>query len=99
MIDVARLASMLAALEQLPQRLDALEERLAELTDGGQQLDDREQHARWLGVSLGTLDKLRRDGLPTLWVADSPRFERDATRGWLKQRESAPALRVLGTGT
>jgi hypothetical protein len=96
MIDVARLTSALTALEQLPVRLETLEKRLAELTDGEPGLDDRDAHARWLGVSLGTLDKLRRDGLPTLWVADSPRFERSATREWLKTRCSSPSLRIVG---
>jgi hypothetical protein len=96
MIDVPRLATALTALEQLPERLETLEKRLAELTGGEPALDDREAHARWLGVSLGTLDKLRRDGLPTLWVADSPRFERSATREWLKTRCSGSSLRVVG---
>jgi hypothetical protein len=98
MIDLGRLTTALAVLEQLPERLDVLEQRLAALGGGEPRLDDRVEHARWLGVSLGTLDKLRRDGLPTMWVADAPRFERGATREWLKTRCASPGSLRISNG-
>ena len=47
---------------------------------------DRRGLAQFLGVSLPTVDKLRGEGCPTLWVVDSPRFEREAVLEWLRSR-------------
>lgn len=47
---------------------------------------DREACARMLGVSLGTLDRLRREGLPRVPVGDVDRFEADAVLMWLRER-------------
>lgn len=47
---------------------------------------DREACARMLGVSLGTLDRLRREGMPELRVGDAPRYEADAVIAWLRGR-------------
>jgi len=38
-------------------------------------LIDRATLARQLGVSIPTVDRLRRQGCPTVWVCDAPRFE------------------------
>lgn len=43
---------------------------------------DRAQAAQVLGVSLGTLDRLRARGLPEHRVGDSPRFLRAEIIGW-----------------
>ncbi|MBK8998073.1 MAG: hypothetical protein IPM35_20305 [Myxococcales bacterium] len=52
----------------------------------GPTLLDREGCARMLGVSLGTLDRLRREGMPELRVGDAPRYEADAVLAWLRER-------------
>lgn len=49
---------------------------------------DRQGIASALGVSAGTVDKLRRDGLPCIMVGDSPRFETAACLEWLRARRS-----------
>jgi hypothetical protein len=36
---------------------------------------DGQQVAKALGVSLHTVDRLRREGFPTTWIVDVPRFE------------------------
>src|SRR5690606_21931433 len=48
---------------------------------------DRRGLAEWLGCSLPTVDRLRREGCPELMVGDSPRFEPDAVLAWLRERE------------
>ncbi len=57
---------------------------------------DRQALARALGVSLGTLDRLRREGLPTVRVCDSPRFLLSDVVDWLRCRHQDPPLRVVG---
>lgn len=47
---------------------------------------DREGCAQMLGVSLGTVDRLRREGLPELRVGDAPRYEASVVLEWLKER-------------
>jgi hypothetical protein len=39
-----------------------------------------------LGVSERTIDRLRNDGMPTVWVAQSPRFCLPAVLSWLESR-------------
>lgn len=39
-----------------------------------------------LHVSRATVHRLRADGMPTLMVGDSPRFERAAVLAWLRGR-------------
>jgi len=48
---------------------------------------DRERLARALSVSLPTVDRLRRLGLPTLMIVQAPRFELAAVIEWLAKRE------------
>lgn len=50
---------------------------------------DREQLAGALQISLGTLAKLRREGLPELIVGDSPRFDLGEVLAWLRDRRAA----------
>jgi hypothetical protein len=56
---------------------------------------DRQQLAQALGVSVPTVDRLRRKGLPTVWVVDVPRFELRALLDWLAQLKR-PRLRAVG---
>lgn len=50
---------------------------------------DVEGLCRTLGISRSKLAGLRREGLPTIMVGESPRFERDAVMAWVRER-SAP---------
>ena len=51
-------------------------------------LGDREQTAAAVGVSLRTLDRLRRQkGFPELKVGSAPRFELGAVKRWLATRK------------
>lgn len=50
---------------------------------------DRNQLARELSVSQATIDRLRREGLPTIWLFDAPRFELVAVLAWLKSGRGA----------
>jgi hypothetical protein len=47
---------------------------------------DRRGLAEALGCCPDTVDKLRKEGLPTVWVVDSPRFELDRVLEWLRER-------------
>lgn len=49
-------------------------------------LVDREGLAKALGCSVGTVDRLRDDGMPTLAVGDSPRFQLSVVLTWLAAR-------------
>jgi hypothetical protein len=49
---------------------------------------DRRGIAEALSVGIDTVDKLRAQGLPTLWVIESPRFELAACLDWLRGRAS-----------
>jgi hypothetical protein len=53
-------------------------------------LVDRAGLSRALGVSLATVDRLRAEGIPTIWVADSPRFEVAAVVTFLRDRKREP---------
>lgn len=63
------------------------------LDDAGRSVDApvllaREQLASALQISLGTLAKLRREGLPVLQVGDSPRFDLQEVLAWLRARRA-----------
>lgn len=49
-------------------------------------LVDRQGLARALGVSPGTVDKMRQRGCPEVRIGECPRFEVGAVVAWLKQR-------------
>lgn len=49
-------------------------------------LFDRDGCARLLGISVGTLDRLRREGLPRVRVGDVDRFEAAEVLTWLRER-------------
>lgn len=46
---------------------------------------DRAGIAQRLGTSPSTVDRLRREGMPVVWLCDSPRFEADACLAWLRE--------------
>ena len=48
---------------------------------------DRVQLAVALSCSAATVDKLRRQGMPCLYLGDSPRFEVEDCVAWLRSRE------------
>lgn len=54
-----------------------------------------EQVARELGVSTGTIRRLRQEGLPTVMVGESPRFQLDTVLSWFAARGGACALRSV----
>lgn len=59
---------------------------------------DRAQLARQIGVSCGTVDRLRREGLPALLVGDAPRFQLDRVLAWLAARSEPAGLRAIEGG-
>jgi hypothetical protein len=48
---------------------------------------DRRGLAEFLGCSVDTVDRLRREGLPRIRVGDVERFERKPVLAWLRGRE------------
>ncbi len=58
---------------------------------GASRLLDRSELALAFDVSPGFVDKLRRQGMPCLYLGDSPRFELEPCLGWLRaQKRAAP---------
>ena len=47
---------------------------------------DRDGCARLLGISMGTVDRLRREGMPRVRVGDVDRFEAAEVLAWLRER-------------
>ncbi len=50
---------------------------------------DREGLASALGCSSSLVDKLRRRGMPSVRLGDSPRFELEACLGWIRKDGAA----------
>ncbi len=50
---------------------------------------DREALALRLGCSSSLVDKLRRRGMPTVRLGDSPRFELEQCLGWIRKDGAA----------
>lgn len=65
---------------------EELEELRAELLKPVSEYRDRNQEAARLGISLATLDRLCRDGLPFVYVGDSRRFRAREVDDWLSTR-------------
>lgn len=72
--------------EELEQLITAaVEKALAEQReDVAPALLDRATIARRLGIGTSTVDRLRREGMPVVWIGESPRFEADACVAWLR---------------
>jgi hypothetical protein len=64
----------------------ALAEALELAPPKAPELLTRERCARALGISTRSLDTLRGQGLPVVWVLDSPRFELGEVVAWLRDR-------------
>lgn len=67
---------------------DGLERQRAAPSEG--LLLDRNELALAFDCSAGLVDKLRRQGMPCLYLGDSPRFERAACLAWLRASKAAP---------
>lgn len=91
-----QLAELLAILEGDPELLARVRAALA--PEHPPALLDRAGLARELATSPGTVDRLRREGLPEVRVGDQPRFELGAVLAWLRRREgrAAQTSRVPG---
>lgn len=68
----------------------ALAEALEAAKPPAERLANREECARFLGISPRSLDTLRLQGLPTLWVLESPRFDLHDIRAWIASRKAQP---------
>lgn len=71
-----------------------LREELAELREAltespKSEYRDRQQEAQRLGISIATLDRLCREGLPFVYVGDSRRFRAAEVDAWLDTRRMA----------
>ncbi len=75
--------------EQLSELVkDAVASALAEASqDTAPLLLDRAGIARRLGIGTSTVDRLRREGMPCVFVGDSPRFMVDDCLAFLRIRE------------
>jgi hypothetical protein len=76
---------IVATTEQLAELVrGAIDTALAEHSQGNAPaLLDRNGVARALGVSTSMVDRLRKAGLPCIWLGDSPRFLVDECVSWL----------------
>lgn len=89
-------ASIIVQGATLDELVERVAERVVELTPASAPsarpaLLDRRGLAAALGCGLDTIDKLRREGLPTLVVGEAPRFELAAVLSWLRSRGQAGA--------
>lgn len=55
---------------------------------------DRSGLARALSVGTAKIDRLRREGMPVVYVDAEPRFDLDACLAWLEARRSPRVRRV-----
>ena len=62
---------------------DVIRAEMAAIAPSAPALLDREGLAQQLGVSTGMVDKLRRQGLPTVWIGECPRFVLAEVLAWL----------------
>jgi len=84
--DPARLVVTLTLGELTELVREAALEAAADLAEPAPALLDRAGLARTLDVGITTVDRLRREGMPALWLGDSPRFEVAACLEWLRTR-------------
>ena len=68
---------------------EAVQEALGGSPEPKPVLLDRAGLARALCVSIPTVDRLRREGLPTVMVCQAPRFQIETVLGWLGSVDSA----------
>jgi len=84
-----QVVDLLAILEGDPDLLARVRAALA--PEHPPALLDRAGLARELATSPGTVDRLRREGLPEVRVGDQPRFELAAVLAWLRRRTERAA--------
>jgi hypothetical protein len=81
-----------ALLEQVADRaVERAIERMSEIAPalpaGPPPLLDRKGLAKALRVSVPTVDRLRREGLPTIYItSEAPRWRLEDAIGWLRER-------------
>lgn len=64
----------------------AVSEALNEVRlDSAPLLLDRTAAARALGVGTSSVDRLRKAGMPCVWIGDAPRFLVDECLAWLRE--------------
>lgn len=83
------------------QLLHLFDERLAKALAAPREperLLDREGLAHALSVSVKQVDRMRAQGLPTVMVGESPRFELEGVLAWFRVRTKGPTLRIVGGG-
>lgn len=70
--------------------LDAIRDAVGEANTGarepGSRLNDRVELAERMSCSPATVDKMRRDGMPCLYVGDSPRFVFEDCVRWMGEQ-------------
>lgn len=47
--------------------------------------------AQRLGIGITTVNRLRREGMPCVFIGDSPRFDLTECLRWIREREPAAA--------
>jgi hypothetical protein len=66
---------------------EELEHALGQAREQAPVLLDREALARALVISIGTVDRLRKQGLPCIWIVQAPRFQIDEVFAWLREHQ------------
>lgn len=79
-------------LVRLDELLEAIRDAVTEAQGGAKspRLLDKQCLAERLGVSISTVDKMRRAGLPCLYAGDSPRFVFEDVVAWMTEQKSTP---------
>jgi len=85
---MSAMAVIVVTPEQLAELIrDAVGQAFAEQReDVGPVLLDRSGIARALGIGTSTVDRLRREGLPSVMIGDCPRFVLSSCVEWLRAR-------------
>lgn len=85
-LDPARLVVTLTLGELTELLREAALEAAAGVAEPAMALLDRAGLARALDVGISTVDRLRREGMPALWLGDAPRLELAGCLKWLRAR-------------
>jgi excisionase family DNA binding protein len=51
-----------------------------------EKLLDKKELAEWLGISIPTIDRWRKDGLPFIQTGKLVRFQKTKVQSWLDER-------------
>jgi hypothetical protein len=66
---------------------EELDQALGQAREQPAVLLDRVALAKALTVSTTTIDRLRTQGLPTVWIIEAPRFDLNAVIAWLREQQ------------